>query len=534
MAEETGQRAPRTKQDTGPPYVGALTRKPFGGKRRLYNVVRLRFKTNFISHVYDARLLDLHKDDRVIVETSKGPALAIITSEVDRAVMNRGSLKRVLRKATSQDLQRDESNTRREREAFTFALSRIRHRKLDMKLIQVHCMHDGSKIIFYFSADGRIDFRELVKDLAHRFRTRIEMRQIGARDGARMIGGIGPCGRELCCSSFLENFAPVSIRMAKDQGLTLNPKKVSGMCGRLMCCLVYEQQIYHRSRKRLPRAGRQVETAEGPGKIHSLDVVQEKVAVFLDDGRLEHFPVREVVVLTPREVERRKADAKRVEAARAEAAQKGDPLADSLREVVQGEDEYLWEEPGKKGDGEERPNRRRRRRRRSSDKPASSQKEGKADASAGANAEGGDKDAAGRPTEGRSRRRRRGGRGRRGGAGGGGGEGQSAARGGESKDGGKGGNAGNRSGGEGRGRGGRSDGEKKPRGPRAEGEGGDQKSGRNRRRRRRRGGEGKGGGGGRAEGGAGDGTRAAGKGPEGKRSEGKPANKPASKPPKEG
>ena len=349
----------------GSPFIGPLKkRKPFGGSRRLYNVVRLRFKSSFISHTYDARLLDLNKSDHVIAETSKGPSLAVITSEVYREVLSKGSLKRVLRKATGQDLSRAEVNGRREAEAFAYAIDRLRHRRLDMKLIQVHCMHDGSKLIFYFSADGRIDFRELVKDLAHRFRTRIEMRQIGARDGARMIGGIGPCGRELCCSTFLESFAPVSIRMAKNQGLTLNPKKVSGMCGRLMCCLVYEQQIYHRARRRLPRAGRLVETVEGRGTIKSVDVVQEKVKVLLEEGPMEIFPVSEVVVLTPRDLEQRKAEEVRLEAeAQANEGQgQSKHFKDALRDVMTGEDQYLWEEPAGGGDkkGEEDEKRRRR------------------------------------------------------------------------------------------------------------------------------------------------------------------------------
>ena len=163
-----------------------------------------------------------------------------------------------------------------------------------MKLIRAQYMHDGSKVVFYFSADGRVDFRDLVKDLAHRFRTRIEMHQIGVRDGARMLGGIGPCGRELCCSTFLESFAPVSIRMAKSQGLTLNPRKVSGMCGRLMCCLVYEQQLYKRQRRRMPRPDTEVHTELGPGTITSVDVINERVTVELRDTNRHTLPLAEV------------------------------------------------------------------------------------------------------------------------------------------------------------------------------------------------------------------------------------------------
>src|SRR5690606_31916253 len=163
------------------------------------------------------------------------------------------------------DIKQAKTNENIERDAYRFGIERIRARNLPMTLIRAQFMQDGSKIVFYFRAEGRIDFRDLVKGLAHRFRARIEMHQIGVRDGARMLGGIGPCGRELCCSTFLDNFEPVSIRMAKDQGLTLNPKKVSGMCGRLMCCLVYEQQLYRRMRTRLPRSGQAVATEFGKG-----------------------------------------------------------------------------------------------------------------------------------------------------------------------------------------------------------------------------------------------------------------------------
>lgn len=320
-------------------------RRPFGGKRRLYNVVRLRFKASFVGHWYDARALELADGDRVIAETSRGPALAFIVGECQRKVVPVGSLKRVLRRASDEDLDTDRANAKDERDAFRLALRYIRSRNLAMKLVQVHYMHDRSKAIFYFSAEGRIDFRGLVKDLASDLRMRIEMRQIGARDGARMIGGIGPCGRELCCSTFLENFSPVSIRMAKDQGLTLNPKKVSGMCGRLMCCLVYEQQVYASARRRLPRHGKPVATPQGLGTIKSVDVLQETVAVYLDEGKLEKFKVSEVVVLSPKQVEKRRELAESEQRARRGRKRSG------------GEDEYLWADEGKSDGG-----RRRRRR----------------------------------------------------------------------------------------------------------------------------------------------------------------------------
>lgn len=268
-----------------------------GAKKRLYNVVQAVFRTNFIKYHFDARELQLSPGDQVIVRTERGPLIAEITGQIQRRMLPANSISQVLRKATESDISQADKNETREREAYRFCIERIRGRNLPMKLIRVQFMQDGSKIVFYFSADGRVDFRDLVKDLAHQFRTRIEMHQIGVRDGARMLGGIGPCGRELCCSTFLDNFAPVSIRMAKHQGLTLNPTKVSGMCGRLMCCLVYEQQIYRRMRKSLPRAGQRVRTEMGEGEILGLDVINRKVTVRLDDQNRETFRVADIEVI---------------------------------------------------------------------------------------------------------------------------------------------------------------------------------------------------------------------------------------------
>ncbi len=225
--------------------------------------------------------------------------IARVTGHVHRQLVDDPEIPRVLRKATDHDIKEADRNEEREREAYVFALKRIQARGLPMKLVRAQYMQDGSRIVFYFSADGRIDFRDLVKDLAHQFRTRIEMHQIGVRDGTRMIGGIGPCGRELCCSTFLENFAPVSIRMAKDQGLTLNPAKVSGMCGRLMCCLVYEQQLYRRMRKRLPRAGTSVKTPVGLGTVKEIDPINQRVTVILEDSNRKTFENDDVMLYDP-------------------------------------------------------------------------------------------------------------------------------------------------------------------------------------------------------------------------------------------
>lgn len=279
--------------------------KPLGNAKRLLNIVDVQDQLTHLKHEADARELQLSPGDQVILSTERGPAIATVKGQVFRRVVESDSLPRVLRRASDADIAEAERNQVREREAYRFGIERIRARKLPMKLVRTQCIHDGSKIVFYFSADGRIDFRDLVKDLAHRFRTRIEMFQIGVRDGTRMLGGIGPCGRELCCSTFLENFEPISIRMAKDQGLTLNPKKISGMCGRLMCCLVYEQRIYRQMKSRLPRAGKKVLTEDGEGVVHSVDIINQRVTVNLDEENLKTYPLDEVKIIEANQVQKK-------------------------------------------------------------------------------------------------------------------------------------------------------------------------------------------------------------------------------------
>lgn len=336
-----------TSMPVKPPNLSGLKgRAPFQGKYKLRNVVRIRFQANAVSRVYDAQLLHLRKGDMVIAETSRGPGVALVLEEVRREVAPKVGLRKILRKATAIDQEQDKANRRMEEDAFRFALKYIHEHNLRMKMVRVQVVHDTSRAIFYFSSESRVDFRDLVRELAVNFQTRIEMRQIGARDSARMIGGIGPCGRELCCSTFLENFAPVSIRMAKDQGLTLNPRKVSGMCGRLMCCLIYEQQVYHDARRRLPRAGRTVLTANGPGVIRSVDVLQKKVNVLMDEGGVDTLPIQEIQILSRREIEARRTE----EDGPPPAISAEDRLRMALNEAVQGEDEYLWDDdaPGEK------------------------------------------------------------------------------------------------------------------------------------------------------------------------------------------
>jgi len=207
-------------------------------------------------------------------------------------------LKKVIRIATPEDHQKVQENQRKEAEAFEICLKKIENHSLPMKLVDVEYTFDNNKIIFYFTADGRVDFRELVKDLASVFRTRIELRQIGVRDEAKMLGGLGPCGRPLCCTQFLGEFQPVSIKMAKEQNLSLNPAKISGLCGRLMCCLKYEQEFYEEIRKRMPKVNKEVLTPAGKGIVLDTNYLREtvKVKITQDDGTLEviEFPLNEI------------------------------------------------------------------------------------------------------------------------------------------------------------------------------------------------------------------------------------------------
>lgn len=255
-----------------------------GDGRRLCNVVSVRFAINHVAHRADAGNLRLIPGDKVIVVGEHGPAPAEVTSQSRRELVAPDKLLRVLRRATAADEQRQESHRDYEARAYRLAIKRIKARNLKMKLVRTEAIHDGSRLVFYFSADQRVDFRGLVRDLASEFRTRIEMVQVGVRDGTQMIGGIGPCGRELCCSTFLDHFQPISIRMAKRQGLTLSPSKISGMCGRLMCCLVYEQKVYQRLKRGLPKKGQQVMTSAGPASVQEVDVINQRVTVRFDSG----------------------------------------------------------------------------------------------------------------------------------------------------------------------------------------------------------------------------------------------------------
>ncbi|MBU0758818.1 MAG: stage 0 sporulation family protein [Candidatus Omnitrophica bacterium] len=225
--------------------------------------------------------------DYVIVEVERGHDYGQVTGGPEmilEADLDK-PLKNVIRIATKEDIARINENKKRIKSAFQTCARKIQERKLDMNLIDAEYSFDRSKLIFYFTSEGRIDFRELVKDLAHIFKVRIEMRQIGVRDEARMLGGFGHCGRPLCCASFLKNFEPVTIRMAKEQNLPLNPSKISGCCGRLMCCLGYEFQNYKKYLKGLPREGDKIKTKEGKGKVISVNALKRKVLVELEEGK---------------------------------------------------------------------------------------------------------------------------------------------------------------------------------------------------------------------------------------------------------
>ncbi|MDG5467519.1 regulatory iron-sulfur-containing complex subunit RicT [Deltaproteobacteria bacterium IMCC39524] len=244
-------------------------------------IVPLKFQQAGRQYKFNAQSLELKAGDKVIVETDRGRAMAIVVIPPREIPDNEApeGLKNILRTATEEDLALAETNTSREKDAYRHCVERIKSRKLEMKLVRAEYAFDGSKIIFYFTADGRIDFRELVKDLAHYFHTRIEMRQIGVRDEAKLVGGLGICGRELCCSSFLTQFNPVSVKMAKEQGLALNPTKISGQCGRLLCCLGYEFETYTQLKKGMPKQGKKVMWQDRECEVTHQNILRQQVTL---------------------------------------------------------------------------------------------------------------------------------------------------------------------------------------------------------------------------------------------------------------
>jgi cell fate regulator YaaT (PSP1 superfamily) len=261
----------------------------------MYNVVGIRFKDAGKIYYFNPEQLELTEGTPVIVETVRGVEFGRVVvppKQVpgDQVVL---PLKRVVRIATEGDLRKVEENLDKSKKALAICAEKIESHGLAMRLVDAEYTFDNSKVIFYFTADGRIDFRNLVKDLAAIFKTRIELRQIGVRDEAKMLGGLGSCGRTLCCATFLNEFEPVSIRMAKDQNLSLNPAKISGLCGRLMCCLRYESEHYHDAKKCMPHIGDIIDTSQGPGKVVEVNVLKKTVSVQLsDDGGTIEVPVK--------------------------------------------------------------------------------------------------------------------------------------------------------------------------------------------------------------------------------------------------
>jgi cell fate regulator YaaT (PSP1 superfamily) len=258
-------------------------------------IVLIKFQPAGRHYHFNALDLELQAGSQVIVETDRGRSMATVVTTPREVADDQvpDGLKSLLRLATEEDIALAEKNAAREKDAYQYCLSRIHSRKMEMKLVRAEYVFDGSKIIFYFTADGRVDFRELVKDLAHYFHTRIEMRQIGVRDEAKLIGGLGICGRELCCCSFLTEFNPVSVKMAKEQGLALNPNKISGQCGRLLCCLSYEYETYRCLRKNLPKPGRKVLWQGAEWEVRHQDVLAQKLTLRKADGTTEVIGLEE-------------------------------------------------------------------------------------------------------------------------------------------------------------------------------------------------------------------------------------------------
>ncbi|MGG6433023.1 PSP1 domain-containing protein [Anoxybacillus sp. D401a] len=264
----------------------------------MYEVVGVRFKKAGKIYYFDPGDLPISNGDYVIVETVRGiefGKVVVAKKQVDEKDIVL-PLKKVIRMADQKDKLIVEENKKAAEEAYDICLKKVEEHGLEMKLVDVEYTFDRNKIIFYFTADGRVDFRELVKDLAAIFRTRIELRQIGVRDEAKMLGGIGPCGRMLCCSTFLGDFDPVSIKMAKDQNLSLNPTKISGLCGRLMCCLKYENDEYETAKEQLPDLGEVIETPLGLGKVVGLNILERVLQVELvDKDRVIEYTIDELI-----------------------------------------------------------------------------------------------------------------------------------------------------------------------------------------------------------------------------------------------
>ena len=295
----------------------------------MIKIIGVRFRSAGKVYYFDPGDLEPVMGDHVIVETARGPEYGTVSGRVRNVAddMVTQPLREVIRIATEEDTQKVEENRAKEKEALNICREKVRKHNLDMKLVDAEYSFDGSKILFYFTADGRIDFRDLVKDLASVFRMRIELRQIGVRDETKMLGGMGICGRELCCATYLSDFAPVSIKMAKEQNLSLNPAKISGTCGRLMCCLKNEEDTYEYLNAKMPKMGEEAGTADGrTGKVVELNVLRQKAKVMFEDGEdkeIEEFPVEELN-FRPRRRKGEKADKPQDNPKRGQKAERAD------------------------------------------------------------------------------------------------------------------------------------------------------------------------------------------------------------------
>ncbi len=263
-------------------------------------VIGVRFRTAGKIYYFSPKEFSIKRGDHVIVETAQGIEFGTVVmppTEIEDGKVAQ-PLKPVLRLAAEKDIEQEAANRKKEKEAFQICLEKIKKHKLEMKLIDAEYTFDNNKVLFYFTADGRIDFRELVKDLAAVFKTRIELRQIGVRDETKIVGGIGICGRPLCCHTYLADFAPVSIRMAKEQNLSLNPAKISGVCGRLMCCLNNEEEIYEELNRKLPNVGDHVTTEDGlKGEVQSVNILRQLVKVLVevnDEKELKEYKAEQL------------------------------------------------------------------------------------------------------------------------------------------------------------------------------------------------------------------------------------------------
>ena len=327
----------------------------------MIKIIGVRFRSAGKVYYFDPKDLQLRMGDHVIAETSKGQDYGIISTcmkMVDEELVQK-PLRSLVRKATPEDEERIDALREKEKEALRVCREKVREHELDMKMVNAEYSFDGTKILFYFTADGRVDFRNLVKDLAAVFHVRIELRQIGVRDETRMLGGIGICGRELCCATFLREFQPVSIKMAKEQNLSLNPTKISGTCGRLMCCLKNEEATYEYLNARMPKLGEEAITADGQsGKVIELDVLRQRVRVLFeeeDTKEVETFPV-EQLTFRPKKKKDPTQQGKKSRAEKGEKAEKARAERGEKAETEKGtKPEKVKAERGTKAEKAEKP-----------------------------------------------------------------------------------------------------------------------------------------------------------------------------------